>query len=149
MKNVMKKVFSLILVGVVAVSMFGFVAPTRAEAAGCAGELCLEWYDKENYCNGNIDIYIYFLDSYGTVLDTYDAKTVGSYNGWVIKFPAGTTSITFEVYDGRIGESVLYHDSKFEHFTSPYAKVETWASTINKNGGPQIVMKSKAKPLYC
>ena len=33
MKNVMKKVFSLLLVGVVAVSMFGFITPNRIDAA--------------------------------------------------------------------------------------------------------------------
>ena len=33
MKNVMKKVFSLLLVGVVAVSMFGFITPNRVDAA--------------------------------------------------------------------------------------------------------------------
>ena len=33
MKNVMKKVFSLFLVGVVAVSMFGFITPNRVDAA--------------------------------------------------------------------------------------------------------------------
>ena len=33
MKNVIKKMFSLLLVGVVAVSMFGFVAPNRVDAA--------------------------------------------------------------------------------------------------------------------
>ena len=33
MKNVIKKMFSLLLVGVVAVSMFGFIAPNRVDAA--------------------------------------------------------------------------------------------------------------------
>ena len=33
MKNVMKKLFSLLLVGVVAVSMFGFIAPNNVDAA--------------------------------------------------------------------------------------------------------------------
>ena len=32
MKNVIKKMFSLLLVGVVAVSMFGFIAPNRVDA---------------------------------------------------------------------------------------------------------------------
>ena len=33
MKNIIKKMFSLLLVGVVAVSMFGFIAPNRVDAA--------------------------------------------------------------------------------------------------------------------
>ena len=33
MKNIMKKLFSLLLVGVVAVSMFGFITPNRVDAA--------------------------------------------------------------------------------------------------------------------
>ena len=33
MKNVMKKVFSLLLVGVVAISMFSFITPNRVDAA--------------------------------------------------------------------------------------------------------------------
>ena len=32
MKNIIKKMFSLLLVGVVAVSMFGFIAPNRVDA---------------------------------------------------------------------------------------------------------------------
>lgn len=33
MKNVMKKLFSLLLVGIVAISMFGFIAPNNVDAA--------------------------------------------------------------------------------------------------------------------
>lgn len=36
MKNVFKKVFSLLLVGVVAVSVFGFIAPNRVDATEAA-----------------------------------------------------------------------------------------------------------------
>ena len=36
MKNVFKKMFSLFLVGVVAVSMFGFIAPNRVDATEAA-----------------------------------------------------------------------------------------------------------------
>ena len=146
MKNVMRKVCSLFLVSIVTVSMFGFIAPTRAEAVGCSGQLCLEWYDKVNY--GTIDIYIYFLDFYGDILDTYDAVKVKGSNGWVIKFPRDTTSVVFEVYDRSINEYVLYHDIKFEDFTSPYALIYTNAYSTNENGILQIVMESDAKPAY-
>ena len=49
MKNVVKKLFSLLLVGVVAISMFSFVAPTNVEAteAGSNGTLSIRnkgWY---------------------------------------------------------------------------------------------------------
>ena len=44
MKNIMKKLFSLLLVGVVAVSMFGFITPNNVDAAetnGCAGKIVI------------------------------------------------------------------------------------------------------------
>ena len=144
MKNVMRKVFSLFLVGVVAVSMFGFVAPTRAEAVGCAGELCLEWYDKENY--GTIDIYIYFLDSYGDNLKTFKAEKVKKhYNGWVMEFPMGTTSVAFEVYGRSSKKCILCHEMELEDFTSPDTVICAKMFSVNKNGNTEIDIKSEVK----
>ena len=49
MKNVMRKVVSLFLVGIVAVSMFGFIAPTRAEATEENSRGTVKVVNKGNY----------------------------------------------------------------------------------------------------
>lgn len=104
MKNVMRKVCSLFLIGVVAVSMFGFIAPTRAEAIETeyGGELCLYWDDGANYCKnyGDIAINVSFCDSRGKCLKTFDVKGVtADHNGWVFEFPKGTKDIFVEVFN--------------------------------------------------
>ena len=70
MKNVMKKLFSLLLVGVVAVSMFGFIAPNNVDAAEAEPSKGNVYFQQNGFYTGN------YIASF------YDAsgKLIGSRN---------------------------------------------------------------------
>ena len=76
MKNIVKKLFSLLLVGVVAISMFSFVAPTNAEAAEADsyGTLSIR-----NWASFTARFHVTFYDSCGKNLGEHDT---GKLEGW-------------------------------------------------------------------
>ena len=69
MKNVVKKLFSLLLVGVVAVSMFNFVAPTNVEAIQASSNGTLSIRNKAWYTAG---FHVTFYSFFGENLGEYD-----------------------------------------------------------------------------
>ena len=90
LKNVVKKLFSLLLVGVVAISMFSFVAPTNAEAAetDSYGTLSIS-----NWALFTASFHVTFYDSWERNLGEHDTgklEGTGLRNAREFKIPKDT-----------------------------------------------------------
>ena len=93
MKNVVKKLFSLLLVGVVAISMFSFVAPPPAEAAeaaeaGSNGTLIL---NQRGLCKTGF--HVTFYDYLKKNLGEYDTGCLKGGNTRKFKIPKNTYNV--------------------------------------------------------
>lgn len=93
-KNVMKKMFSLLLVGVVAISMFGFISPTRAEAAEAGSKGTVQIYQKGLYV-ARFDVT--FFDGKNGKIDS-SSKRLAIYQGYDIAIPDNAEYVQVGVY---------------------------------------------------
>ena len=94
MKNVVKKLFSLLLVGVVTVSMFSFVAPTNAEAAETDSYGTLIINQRGAYEAG---FHATFYDFFGENLGEYDTGYLAKKNTREFKIPKNTYRVQVHV----------------------------------------------------
>ena len=77
MKNIMKKLFSLLLVGVVAVSMFGFIAPNSVDAKEekpSKGEVHLKQCAMWDFFYTDGEYIVKFYGASGNVISTPSTK---------------------------------------------------------------------------
>ena len=133
MKNIMKKLFSLLLVGVVAVSMFGFITPNRVDAAEAnakyAGKFCI------SYVPGPRRSYTAFY-----MLDFYDSanNNIGDIRTGTLKdsekinykIPSSVQRITIQtdiVLDGG------------EIYSSSYSEYKRIPGTISTVSGQSVL----------
>ena len=93
-KNVMKKMFSLLLVGVVAISMFGFISSTRAEAAEAGSKGTVQIYQKGLYV-ARFDVN--FFDGNNNEIDS-SSKRLAIYQGYDIAIPDNAEYVQVDVY---------------------------------------------------
>ena len=99
MKNVIKKMFSLLLVGVVTVSMFGFVAPVEAaEANASSDKIIIESYVKHA---GKIKVET--GTKMGSIVKSFEKRPPkGIWSNrcsFETKSPVSVISITFCIYE--------------------------------------------------
>ena len=122
MKNVVKKLFSLLLVGVVAISMFSFVAPpaeaAEAAEAGSNGTLIIN--QSGIYKAG---FHVTFYDSVGGNLDEYDTGYLAVGKTRDFKIPKYTYRVHVYVaiqagkkrhFDFYADESIVNENSRIE-----------------------------------
>lgn len=108
MKNIIKKLFSLLLVGVVAVSMFGFIAPNRVNAAetdASLGKVRLETVPNPNFSLRHRLIFsVEFLNKSGKPIGKRVRSDLNIHNGESreVEIPSKTKSIMiYKTYRDR------------------------------------------------
>ena len=122
MKNVVKKLFSLLLVGVVAISMFSFVAPpaeaTEAAEAGSNGTLIIN-QSGIYYAGFHVTFYSFSRENLGE----YDTGYLAKKNTREFKVPKNTYNVHVYVaisagkkrhFDFYADESVVNEKSRIE-----------------------------------
>ena len=117
MKNVMKKLFSLLLVGVIAVSMFSFVAPNSVdakEAKPSRGTVYV--YQNAMWSTfRNAKYFVYFYNASGNKISSHSVHLYVK-KGAHFPIPLEAKTVTIEVQSAMLGgiswETVVNH--KFE-----------------------------------
>ena len=138
MKNVMKKVFSLFLVGVVAVSIFGFVAPTRAEAVGENSRGIVKLANNTN-CKALFKVKFY-NKNFELIVDRYAKLEANDNNGAnVFTIPDNTEFILVDVKKKNT-DSFTYVDTlKFEMSYSKACSEDVIKVAYTEIGGEKLL----------
>ena len=129
MKNVVKKLFSLLLVGVVTVSMFSFVAPTNAEAAetDSYGTLII---NQRGVCKTGF--HVTFYDYLKKNLGEYDTGCLNVGNTRKFKIPKNTYNVHVYVAVADGGEKNIdfYAD---ESAVNEKSQIELTSKSVTKD----------------
>ena len=101
MKNVMKKLFSLLLVGVIAVSMFSFVAPNSVDAAEAKPSKGTVYLKQNAKWSLILDGYyfVYFYDASGKLISNPATRIFVKHDARY-PIPENATSVVVKVQKG-------------------------------------------------
>ena len=146
MKNIIKKMFSLLLVGVVAVSMFGFIVPNRVDAAEAdinSGSRIIVNIESRAKFFGRIRGTISKNDDYDQIISIDPRQPrfrSPSINSFCVPESKNTITLNFNVYSpsGRRGSMVyvsikLYKREKSITSLNSKEEVETISIKIEKS----------------